>query len=71
MIKVVTMDGMEILLNPVHIVIAGPVNADGQPMIGMTKLLLVNGASVVVRLGMEELNATIQSAAGSRSLVLA
>lgn len=56
MIKVTTMEGAEMLINPAHVVIMGPVQADGQPLLGMSKLLFVNGAAVVIRMTMEEFN---------------
>lgn len=59
LMKVTTMEGMEMLINGEQVMIAGPVSVDGKPVIGMTKVMFASGASIVVRMGMEELNEAI------------
>lgn len=52
--SVTMMDGGEMVINSDQIVLCGPVTADGQPIIGSTKVLLLGGAAMIVREGLDE-----------------
>lgn len=53
--KFVTMDGSVVLLNMDHITVVGPISADGQPVVGMQKIMLSNGAALVVKGSLEDI----------------
>ncbi len=66
LIEVTTMDGAQMLLNSDQMIIAGPVSADGAPMIGMTKVLMLGGAALIVREGLTEFKERVNAEATGR-----
>jgi uncharacterized protein YlzI (FlbEa/FlbD family) len=69
LIDVLTMEGAPMVINSDQIIICGPVNADGQPMIGMTKVLMLGGAALIVREGVTEFKERVNAEATGRSRV--
>lgn len=66
LIEVQTMEGASMVVNSDQIIVAGPVTADGTPMIGMTKILMLGGAALIVREGLTEFKERVNAEASIR-----
>lgn len=69
LIEVVTMDGSTMVVNSDHIVIAGSVTAEGTPMVGVCKIMLLNGAALIVKEGVHEFKERVNAEATGRSVL--
>lgn len=69
LVEVVTMDGSTMVVNADHIVIAGSVTENGTPMVGVCKIMLLNGAALVVKEGVHEFKERVNAEATGRPVL--
>ena len=69
LIEVTTVDGSNMVINSEHIVIAGSVTDQGTPVVGVCKIMLLNGAALVVKEGVHEFKERVNAEATGRPVL--
>lgn len=69
LIEVQTVDGSSMVVNSDHIVIAGSVTDAGTPVVGVCKIMLLNGAALIVKEGVHEFKERVNAEATGRSVL--
>lgn len=69
LIEVTTVDGSNMVINSEHIVIAGSVTDQGTPVVGVCKIMLLNGAALVIREGTHEFKERVNAEATGRPVL--
>lgn len=67
--EVVTMEGSTMVVNADHIVIAGSVTENGAPVVGVCKIMLLNGAALIVREGVTQFKERVNAEATGRPVL--
>lgn len=69
LIEVTTVDGSNMVINSEHIVIAGSVTDQGTPVVGVCKIMLLNGAALIVKEGVHEFKERVNAEATGRPVL--
>ena len=69
LIEVTTVDGSNMVINSEHIVIAGSVTDQSTPVVGVCKIMLLNGAALIVKEGVHEFKERVNAEATGRPVL--